>query len=678
MFVDFFIKRPIFATVCALLIILGGAVSIPTLPIAQFPNLAPPTVQVSAFYNGASARVVETSVTTPLEQQINGVEGMKYMTSNSGNDGSSGISVVFDLNRDADLAAVDVQNRVNQALGRMPNEVKTTGVTVVKANNNFVFGAGFYSENNRYDSLFISNYLDVYVRDALKRIKGVGQVFIFGERKYAMRVWLDPVRMASRQLTASDVVSALAEQNVQVAAGAVGQAPAPPNQAFEISVRAVGRLTEPSEFENIILKSSPNGTVVRLKDVGHAELGAENYETGLRFNGYPAVGVGVTQLSNANALEVDREAIAELERLSKSFPPGLKYNVAFDTTNVVADSIKDVVITLGEAILLVIFVIFLFLQDWRSTVIPAVTIPVSLVGTFIFVKALGFSINTLTLFGITLATGLVVDDAIVVIENVQRHISEGITESHNAASVAMSEVAGAVVATSLVLVSVFVPVAFFPGTTGIMFRQFALTIAFLVSLSDVNALMRTPARSVLILVLPTGHSVTGIFGVFNRGVHKMTNGYCDTLKHLVPLRWVVTLVFLAGLALTYWYYQRVPRGFVPQEDQGWFMVLIQCPPGASVEYTENIARQVEVEMMKQKEIIGTFAVSGFSFTGAAPNRAMVFGTFAPLSERKGNQHSADVVIGRLRGPLFGISGAIVVPFAPPPVNGLGNFGGFQY
>ncbi len=678
MFVDFFIKRPIFATVCALLIILGGAVSIPTLPVAQFPNLAPPTVQVSAFYNGASAQVVETSVTTPLEQQINGVEGMKYMTSTSGNDGTSGISVIFDLNRDVDLAAVDVQNRVNQALGRMPNEVKTTGVSVVKATNNFVFGAGFYAEGNRYDSLFISNYLDIYVRDALKRIRGVGDVIIFGERKYAMRLWPDPVRMATRQLTASDVVTALQEQNVQVAAGAVGQAPAPPNQQYEISVRAVGRLTDPAQFDNIVLKTAPDGTIVRLKDVGHAELGAENYDSGLRFNGHPAVGVGVTQLSNANAIEVDRSAIAELERLSKSFPPGLKFNVAFDTTDVVADSIRDVITTLIEAILLVIFVIFLFLQDWRSTVIPAVTIPVSLVGTFIFVKALGFSINTLTLFGITLATGLVVDDAIVVIENVQRHISEGVTEPHHAASVAMSEVAGAVVATSLVLVSVFVPVAFFPGTTGIMFRQFALTIAFSVAISAFNALTLTPALSALMLGHHTGESDRGIFGLFNRGVHKVTHAYRDTLKHLVPLRWVVVLVFLAGLGFTYWFYQRVPRGFVPQEDQGYFMILVQCPPGASIEYTENIAKQVEQVMSREKDIIGTFAVSGFSFAGAAPNRGMVFGTLAPMSQRKGDERSAEAIINRLRGPLFGISGAIVVPFAPPSVNGLGNFGGFQY
>src|SRR5437588_8909254 len=579
MFVDFFIKRPIFATVCALLIILGGAVSIPTLPIAQFPNLAPPTVQVGAFYNGASAQVVETSVTAPHEQQINGVEVMKYRTSSSCNDGSTGISVVFDLNRDVDIAAVDVQNRVNQALGRMPNEVKTTGVSVVKATNNFVFGAGFYSENNRYDSLFISNYLDIYVRDALKRVRGVGQVFIFGERKYAMRLWLDPVRMAARQLTAGDVVNALSEQNVQVAAGAVGQAPAPPNQEYEISVRAVGRLTEAAEFDNIVLKNSLNGTVVRLKDVGHAELGAESYNSGLRFNGHPAVGVGVTQLSNANALDVDRQAIAELERLSKTFPPGMKYNVAFDTTNVVADSIKDVVTTLLEAIALVIIVIFVFLQDWRSTVIPSVTIPVSLVGTFIFVKALGFSINTLTLFGITLATGLVVDDAIVVIENVQRHISEGITEPHMAASAAMKEVAGAVIATSLVLVSVFVPVALFPGTTGILFRQFALTLAFSVSISAFNALTLTPALSAIFLGKHRERAKGFFFRWFNKGVEAGTKGYRRSIGFVLHWRVIGVVVFLATLGVTYWMYARVPTAFIPEDDQGYVMIIVQSPQG---------------------------------------------------------------------------------------------------
>ena len=418
MFVDFFIRRPVFATVCAVLIVLGGAIAIPTLPIAQFPDLAPPQVVVSSSYIGANAQTVESAVTIPLEQAINGVPGMKYITSSSGNDGSSNITVVFDVSRDVDLASVDVQNRVNQALGRLPNAVKNTGIIITKQTSGFVFGAGVYSENGQYDSLFLSNYLDVYVRDSLKRVKGVGEVDIFGERKYAMRLWLDPTRLAQRGLTATTVLNALNEQNVQVAAGQLGQPPSNSGQSYQISVRAIGRLSDAKEFENIVLKTGTDGTLVRIKDVGRAELGAEDYGSVLRYNGHDAVGVAVTQLPGANALDVDRAAKEELQRLSKNFPPGLKFAVAFDTTEVIAESIRDVLITLLQAIFLVVLVIYIFLQDWRSTFIPAVTIPVSLIGTFIFVKLLGFSINTLTLFGITLATGLVVDDAIVVIENV--------------------------------------------------------------------------------------------------------------------------------------------------------------------------------------------------------------------------------------------------------------------
>src|SRR6202162_2579019 len=535
MFVDFFIRRPIFATVCSLLIILAGAVSIPTPPIALFPNLAPPVVSVISNYNGASAQVVETAVTIPLEETINGVEGMKYMSSSSGNDGSSFITATFDLNRSADLAAVDIQNRVNSAQGRLPNEVKTTGVTILKTSENFVFGAAFYTEHNEYDSLFISNYLDIYVRDALKRIKGVADVQIFGERKYAMRLWLDPVRLASRNLTASDVVTALREQNAQIAAGQVGQPPSRSDQAFQISVRALGRLTTPAEFENIVLARGTDGSLVLLKDVGRAELGAEDYGSNLEINGHESIGVGVTQLSNANALEVDRAAIAELQRLSKQFPVGLKWRLAFDTTEVVGESIREVMFTLLGAIALVILVIFIFLQDWRTTLIPAVTIPVSLVGTFAFVNLLGFSINTLTLFGITLATGLVVDDAIVVIENVQRHISEGLSEPHNATSVAMKEVTGAVIATSLVLVAVFVPVAFFPGTTGILFRQFALTIAFSVAISAFNALTLTPALSALLLGRgPIAHG--GFFALANKLIEALHRGYVAFLRQFLRLK----------------------------------------------------------------------------------------------------------------------------------------------
>src|SRR5438270_364449 len=373
------------------------------------------------------------------------------------------------------------------------------GITTQKTSQNFVFGAAVVAEQGKYSTLFMSNYLDVYVRDSLKRIPGVADVIIFGERKYSMRLWLDPVRMAGRGLTAPDVVSALSEQNVEVAAGQAGQQPSVPGQNYQVSVRAVGRLSEPAQFENIILKTNADGTLVRLRDVGRAELGAEDYGSELQFDGKDAVGIGITQLSTANALEVDRTAIAELERLSKHFPPGMVYNLAFDTTDAVSESIKDVLGTLIQAIVLVILVIFIFLEDWRSTIIPAVTIPVSLVGTFAFVKLLGFSINTLTLFGITLATGLVVDDAIVVIENIQRHIQEGERDAHKAASTAMKEVTGAVIATSLVLVAVFLPVAFFPGTTGILFRQFALTIAFSISISAFNALTLAPSLSAILL-----------------------------------------------------------------------------------------------------------------------------------------------------------------------------------
>ncbi len=677
MFVDFFIGRPIFATVCALLIILAGAVAIPTLPIAQFPNLAPPQVTVQSNYIGASAQVVETAVTTPLEQQINGAEGMKYLTSTSGNDGTTAITATFDLARDPDLAAVDLNNRVNIVMGRLPNEVKQTGVVVTKTSSNFVFGAAVYSEDSRYDTSFMSNYLDVNVKDAMKRVKGVADVFIFGERKYSMRLWLDPVRVASRKLTASDVVSALREQNVQVAAGQVGQPPARPGQAFQISVRAVGRLSEPSEFENIILKTAEDGTLVRMKDVGRAELGAEDYSSDLQFNGHDAVGIGITQLSNANALEGDRAALAVLDRLSKRFPPGMRYRVAFDTTDVVNESIQDVLFTLGAAIGLVILVIFVFLEDWRSTVIPAAAIPVSLVGTFAFVKLLGFSINTLTLFGITLATGLVVDDAIVVIENIQRHISEGQKDPRRASSAAMKEVTGAVIATSLVLVAVFLPVALFPGTTGILFRQFALTIAFSISISAFNALTLTPALSALLL----GRAPSEKGWFFTRVdtiIKSVTDGYRVVLQRFLGRPRLAVAMFLAGLGLTGLVYMRVPRGFVPDEDQGWGIVIVQAPEGASLEYTKKIDAQVQAVLEQMPELDTVFAISGFSLNGTAPNRGSVFFGLKPYSQRRGADHSAEAVINRLRGPFGAISGAIVIPFLPPAVQGLGNFGGFQY
>ena len=677
MFSDFFIKRPVFSTVTSLFIVIAGAVCIPFLPVAQFPQLAPPQISVSSAYVGANAVAVESSVTTILEEAINGVEGMRYMTSTSGNDGSSSINITFELTRPLDLAAVDVQNRVQGVTGRLPDEVKNTGVTITKVASSFVLAAGFYSEGNRYTPEFVSNYIDIYVKDALKRIDGVADVQIFGERKYSMRLWLDPARLAARGLTASDVVSALQQQNVQIASGQVGAEPTSSNQMYQISVRAVGRLSEVEQFDNIVLKSGNDGALVRLSDVGHAELGAEDYSGQLRFNGYNGIGIGVSQLPTANALDVDKAVRAELTRLSKRFPPGLRYAVAFDTTTFVGDSIREVLKTLVEAIIFVMIVMFVFLQDWRSTLIPAVTIPVSLIGAFAFIKLLNFSINTLTLFGIVLATGLVVDDAIVVIENIQRHMGEDCCDSHVAASKAMGEVTGAVVATSLVLVAVFVPVAFFPGTTGLLYQQFSLTIAFAIAISAFNSLTFTPSLSALLL-RPESGKKNVFFRAVEHVIHRTTAYYVYSAKKAIKLRYLVLVLFFAGLAATYVVYKIVPTGFVPDEDQGWFMITVQAPQGASVEYTSQAMRQVEAVCAKEKDIIGAFTVVGFSFSGSGANKGMVFLNLANVDQRKGPQDSATNIVNRLRGPLMALTDVQAFPFLPPAIAGISSFGGFTF
>ena len=673
--VDFFIHRPVFATVCALLIILAGAVVIPSLPISLYPQLAPPQVIVASDYIGANSSQVESAVTIPLEEAINGVPGMRYIQSTSANDGSSAITTTFNTGYDLDIAAVDVQNRVSSASGLLPAEVNQTGITVSKANSNFVFGAGMYSDNNQYSDLFMSNYLDVYIKDALKRVPGVGDVIVFGERKYAMRIWLDPVKLAARQLTASDVVAALQEQNVEVPSGQLGQPPADAKQAFQITVNVVGRLTTPEQFDNVVLKTTPAG-IIRIGDVGHAELGAETYASSLHFNGIPAVGFGVEQLSNANALEVDRAAKAELEHLAQSFPPGMHYVVAFDSTTVVSASIREVIKTLIEAIIIVILVIFFFLQDWRATLIPAVTIPVSLVGTFAFIRIFGFSINSLTLFGITLATGLVVDDAIVVIENVQRHIAEGDREPHHATSAAMREVTSAVIATSLVLIAVFVPVSFFPGTTGILYKQFSLTIAFSIAISAFNALTLSPALAALLLRRDEGKHT--LLHAAERAIKALGRGYAGAIHGVLRIRWVMLLLFFAGLAAAGWEYQHVPTAFVPEEDQGFLMILVQAPQGASLSYTTDIEQKVSGVLGQDKDILGSFAVGGFSFSGNAPNYGMVFCALQPYDQRRGPEHTADAIVGRLRQKLFMIPGALIVPLQPPAIQGIGSFGGFQF
>ncbi len=677
MFSQIFIRRPILATVCSLIVLLAGAVAIPTLPIARYPELTPPSVAVSAFYTGANAQAVESAVTTPLEQVINGVEGMLYMTSSSTNTGFASINVVFEIGRDPDLAAVDVQNRVNQALGRMPAEVRTNGISVTKNSPGFLGAYGLFSPDNRYDSLFISNYADRFIRDAIKRVPGVGNVIIFGERKFAMRLWLDPDKLAGRGLTPGDVVAALREQNVQVAAGSIGDAPAPDNQLFQISVRVQGRLVESSEFENVVVRAGPDGALVRVRDVGRVELGAESYSSVLRFGGLEASGLGIQLLPTANAIETFEGVQATMTRLQENFPPGLEARLAFDNVGVVQESIVEVLKTLGEAIVLVVLVLFIFLQNWRSTIIPALTIPISLVGTFAFVKLFDFSINTLTLFGIVLATGTVVDDAIVVIENIERHMREYGKNAYRAAVDAMREVFSAVIVIGIVLVAVFVPVAFFPGTTGRMYQQFSLTIAFAVVLSVFNAVTLTPALSALLLDKES-HTHGWFFTFVNRVIDAGTRFYVRTVRFTLSWRFVFLLLFGGSLYATWWVYQAVPGAFVPEEDEGYFITIVQAPAGSSLEYTTNIMKQAEAVYGRESEILAVFSVAGFSFSGSAPNQGLMFARLRPFEERTREDQSLQAVLGRLRGALFGIPGAMVIPVAPPSIQGLSAFGGFQY
>ncbi|SES90038.1 efflux RND transporter permease subunit [Stigmatella erecta] len=677
MFVDFFIRRPVFAAVCSIVLTLVGLIAIPTLPISQYPDLAPPQVTVTSTYVGASAEVVESAVTIPLEQELNGVEGMRYISSTSANDGTSQITITFEPTRDIEVAAVDVQNRVSRAAARLPSQVNQTGIVVNKASSQMLLTLGLSSPDNRYDAKFLSNYADVNLKDAIKRVRGVGEVRIFGERKFSMRLWLDPTSMASRALTPQDVVRALQEQNLQVAAGQVGQPPSSDEQPYQMAVRAHGRLIEPEEFGEIVLQRSQDGRLVRVKDVGRVELGAENYGTLLRFNGKTGVGLAIFQLPTANALDVRDGVIKEMDRLAQQFPPGLEYRTGNDTTLAVRASVTEVVHTLIEAIALVILVIFLFLHGWRSVLITALTLPVSLVGTFAFVYLMGFSINTLTLFGLTLATGLVVDDAIVVIENIERLMAEKGLSPMKAAREGMKEVSGAVVAISIVLVAVFIPVALFPGTTGSIYRQFALTIAVSVGLSTFCALTLTPALSARLL--KHHHGQKWIFfrkvdqaldwtrDVYSRALHRL-------LKHPI----LILAAFLLCIAGTVALFRAAPTGFIPDEDQGYLMITVQGPEGMALAQTEKVLAEVEAILQKLPEVKTVFAIGGFSFQGNGPNFATVFVPLHPWEQRTKPEQSVPALVEKLRGPLSSIGGARVLPFQPPAIRGVGNVGGYQF
>ena len=680
MFVNFFIDRPIFASVLAIVIVVAGAVAIPFLPIAMFPQITPPQVVVQATYPGASAEVVEQTVTTPIEQQVNGVENMIYMSSRSGSDGTMTLNVTFKVGTDLDIAAVNVQNRVAVAQAKLPQDVVRQGLSITKQSPDLVEIVALTSPDGSRDELYLSNYATLQVVDVLARVPGVGQVTVFNGRDYGMRLWLNPDTLAGLGLTAGDVAAAVREQNLQAAAGQIGQPPAPRGQQFQYTVTTRGRLSTAAEFEDIILRTRSDGSILRVRDVGRVELGSQSYASFGRVGGTPAALVGVFQLPNANALDVSRGVQAAVARLAPSFPSGVTHSRPYNTTEFVRVSIEEVVQTLLIAIGLVILTVFVFLQDWRTTLIPTLTIPVSLVGTFAVISAFGFSINTLTLFGLVLAIGIVVDDAIVVVENTQRHLDEGNVDSREAARQAMVEVTGPVIATALVLMAVFIPIAFLPGITGELYRQFALTIAVSVALSALNAMTLTPALCALLLRSTVGTRQRFLARAWNASFARLTNGYDWTVRHIVRRAALALVVLLVLSGAAYALLRAVPTGFAPTEDQGYLLVAVQLPDAASLERTDAVVRQIEKMLLETEGVETVVAIGGRSFISGVngPNVASLFPRLSPWSKRKRADLQADAILARLRARLGEIREAIVVAFPPPPIRGISSGGGFQF
>jgi hydrophobic/amphiphilic exporter-1 (mainly G- bacteria), HAE1 family len=678
-----FIKRPVLTTVIALITVLVGAISIPMLPISQLPQIAPIQIEISSAYIGADAETAETNVTSIIEREINGVENMSYISSNTSNDGNTSISVSFPPDTDRDIAQVNVQNRVALAEPQLPSSVQQTGVTVQKSSPDLLLATSFYAENGEYDDLFLSNYLDIYVLDQIKRIEGVGQAVIFGERKFAMRLWLNPNALAARNLGAEDVVDALEEQNIQVGAGKIGQQPAAPDQRFEFTLRAASRLASVEEFENLVIATGESGNLIKLKDVGRAELGAENYDTSAKFQGKPAVAIGVFQLPGSNALEVGTAVKAKIDELSQAFPPGMKYQLALDATEFVQVSLEEVIHTLIESVLLVVLILFIFLQDWRTTLIPTIAMFVSLIGSFAFMKIFGFEINTLTLFAIVLSTGVVVDDAVVVVEAIVTKVERGM-QPRLAAIEAMDELTGAVIATSLVLMAVFVPVSFFPGSTGVIFQQFALTIIFATALSTVNAISFSPAITGILLRPKNPNRERNIldkfFNKFNQAFAWIINKYTQAITFLTKkvVRPFVLAGFVALILFTYFLYNLVPTGFIPEEDQGYFFTIAQAPDGVSLNYTQEIMEQISGKISELKDVESYFTLSGFGFDGNGSNRGFVFTKLKPWEERTGPEQSVYSIVGGLNASLQSITGARALAVNAPPVRGLSTFGGFEF
>jgi multidrug efflux pump len=687
-FSRFFIDRPIFAAVLSIVIFIAGLIAMFGLPVSEYPEVVPPSVVVRAIYPGANPRVISEAVATPLEEQINGVENMLYMSSQATSDGVLTLTVTFRVGTDADLAQVQVQNRVSQALPRLPDEVRQLGVTTVKSSPNFIMVVHLLSPDNRYDITYLRNYGLLQVKDVLARIPGIGQVQVFGGGDYSMRVWLDPGKIAARGLAATDVVNAIREQNVQVAAGVVGAPPMPVPVDYQLSINARGRLTNEEEFGDIILKTGADGEITRLRDVARLELAAGDYALRSMLDGKEAVGIGIFQAPGSNALELSSTVRATMDELKKNFPQGVEYRIVYDPTINVRDGIREVVKTLFEAILLVVLVVVLFLQTWRASIIPLVAVPVSIVGTFAILLMFGFSINTLSLFGLVLAIGIVVDDAIVVVENVERNIEAGLSP-RDAAHKAMDEVSRPIVAIGLVLCAVFVPVAFLSGLTGEFYRQFALTIAFSTVISAINSLTLSPALSA-ILLKPRGAAPDGLtrlldrglgwlFRPFNRAFTRGSAGYGGAVRRVLRKSGIALAVYAGLLALTLFGFKQVPHGFVPTQDKQYLVAFAQLPDAATLDRTERVIRQMAEIGRKQPGVENAVQFPGLSINGFvnAPNAGIVFFTLKPFDERHGKDEYGLNIAGALNAKFGGIQEAFVAVFPPPPVNGLGTVGGFK-
>ncbi|WP_299599550.1 efflux RND transporter permease subunit [uncultured Microbulbifer sp.] len=679
-----FIRRPRFALVISILITLAGVLALPLLPIAQYPDITPPTVVVSATYPGASAEVMRDSVAEPIESQVNGVEGMQYMSSTSSNDGTYSLTVTFESGYDGDIAQVNVQNRVQQATPSLPEEVTRSGVTVEKKSNTILLVVNLLSKDNKFDTLFLSNYAEIFIKDELGRIDGVSDVEILGSQEYAMRLWLNPDKMAALDVTANDVIAAIQAQNLQVAAGKIGAPPIRKDQQFQYSILAQGRLESVEEFENISLRSRPDGGIVRMKDVSRVELGSASYSAYGELDGSPTAVIAIYQLPDANAMDMAKNIRAKMDTLSTRFPEGLESEIIYDTTTFVSASIREVVVTLVVALLLVIAVVFAFLQDWRATLIPAIAIPVSLIGTFALMLALGMSINTVTLFALILAIGIVVDDAIIVVENTQRLLGSGLP-AKEAAMESMREVTGPVIATTAVLFSVFVPVMLMPGLTGKMYQQFAITISIAVFISSVNALTLSPALSALLLRPATGEGeqgekLTGIYGFFNRFLLRATNLYMGIVRFFVR-RSLLGILSIAGIAaLCAWLFSVVPTGFIPDEDQGFFMMNVQLPDGASLKRTAPVVESLSENIRKLDGVAHVMAVPGYSLlsNSLASNTAFMIVILHPWEERTTPELNQFAILDKVQKLGAGIPEAQVQAFPVPALPGLGTIGGFEY